>query len=60
METIEIEIDSELLHAVEEVLQPYGITVTQLVELFFKWCAECPEEAKEYLIQCKDSERGTR
>ena len=60
METIEIEIDSELLHAVEEMLKPYGITAAELAEQFFKWCAEFPEEAKEYLLQCKASEQSNR
>jgi len=57
METIEIEIDSELLQAVEKLIQPYGITAAQLVELFFKWCVECPEEAKEYLLRDQEREQ---
>lgn len=60
METIGIEIDSELLQEVEKLIQPYGITATQLVELFFKWCAECPEEAKEYLLRGQESEQNSR
>jgi len=49
METVTIEVDSDLLEQVKELIKPYGITPEQLIEQFFRWCAECPEEATQYL-----------
>lgn len=49
MDTIEITIETSLYEQVREFLIPYGITVEQLAEQFFRWCAEHPEEATAYL-----------
>ena len=49
METVTIEVDSDLLEQVKELIKPYGITPEQLIEQFFRWWAECPEEATQYL-----------
>ena len=35
LETIEIEVDAELLRQVEELIQPMGINMEQLIQMFF-------------------------
>lgn len=52
MELIEIEIETELLQALRELLIPYGITAEELAAMFITWCAEHPQEATAYLRSC--------
>lgn len=37
LETIEIEVDSELLRQVEELIRPMDITMERLLQEFFGW-----------------------
>lgn len=55
MEVIEIEVDSELLEQLKEVLTPMGLTPEDLVQMFFEWCVdlETKDEAMAWLLAHK-------
>ena len=55
-ETIEVEIDMELLLKVEKVLLGYGWTVEEVMVLFTMWCIVCPEQMNEWYEKSKDGE----
>lgn len=40
MEVIEIEVDSDLLEQLKEVITPMGLTPEELVQMFFEWCVD--------------------
>lgn len=56
MEVIEIEVDSDLLEQLKEVLTPMGLTPEELVQMFFEWCAdlETKDEAMAWILEHKD------
>lgn len=56
MEVIEIEVDSELLEQLKEVLTPMGLTPEDLVQMFFEWCVdlETKDEAMAWLLAHED------
>ena len=55
-ETIEIEVDAELLRQVEELIQPMGINMEQLIQMFFSWVVDpnTREEAITQLLKWKE------
>ena len=56
LETIEIEVDAELLRQVEELIQPMGINMEQLIQMFFSWVVNpnTREEAITQLLKWKE------
>ena len=56
LETIEIEVDAELLRQVEELIQPMGINMEQLIQMFFSWVVDpnTREEAITQLLKWKE------
>ena len=56
LETIEIEVDAELLRQVEELIQPMGINMEQLIQMFFSWVVNpnTREEAISQLLKWKE------
>ena len=56
LETIEIEVDAELLRQVEELIQPTGINMEQLIQMFFDWVVspDTQEEAITQLLKWKE------
>ena len=56
LETIEIEVDAELLRQVEELIQPMGINMEQLIHMFFAWVVNpnTREEAITQLLKWKE------
>lgn len=45
-ELVEVEIDSDLLRQVEEIITPMGITVEQLLQRFLEWLVH-PDTTEE-------------
>lgn len=56
LEIIEIEVDAELLRQVEELIQPMGINMEQLIQMFFSWVVDpnTREEAITHLLKWKE------
>ena len=56
LETIDIEVDAELLRQVEELIQPMGINMEQLIQMFFSWVVDpnTREEAITQLLKWKE------
>lgn len=56
LEIIEIEVEAELLRQVEEVIQPMGINMEQLIQMFFSWVVDpnTREEAITQLLKWKE------
>ena len=56
LEIIEIEVDAELLRQVEELNQPMGINMEQLIQMFFSWVVDpnTREEAITQLLKWKE------
>ena len=50
LEIIEIEVDAELLRQVEELIQPMGINMEQLIQMFFSWVVD-PNTREEAITQ---------
>lgn len=55
-ETIEVEINVELLLQVEKVLRGLGWTVEEALVLFLLWCIVCPERLSAWCGKTKDGE----
>ena len=56
LETIEVEVGAELLRQVEELIQPMGINMEQLILMFFAWVVnpDTQEEAITQLLKWKE------
>lgn len=56
MEVIEIEVDSDLLEQLNELLAPMGLTPEELVRMFIEWCVdpETKDVAMTWLLEHKD------
>ena len=56
LEIIEIEVDAELLRQVEELIQPMGINMEQLIQMFFSWVVDpnTREDAITQLLKWKE------
>lgn len=59
METIEIQIDADLLDQLLAVITPMGLTPEQLMLSFFEWCVspDTRDEAMAWLLKCKEEYR---
>lgn len=51
MEEMTLELDSDLLEKVQELLVPYEMTPEELVAAFIRWCADNPVPAMKALRQ---------
>lgn len=56
MEIIEIEVDSDLLEQLKELLTPMGLTPEELAQRFIEWCVdpETKDSAMAWLLEHKD------
>lgn len=56
LEIIEIEVDTELLRQVEELIRPMGINMEQLIQMFFAWVVNpnTREDAITQLLKWKE------
>lgn len=56
LEVIEIEVDSELLEQLKEIIAPMGLTPEELIQRFFEWCVdpETKDDATAWLLKCKE------
>lgn len=56
METIEIEVDSDLLEQLNELLAPMGLTPEELAQRFIEWCVDpgTKDSAMAWLLEHKD------
>lgn len=56
LQTIEIEGNAELLRQAKELIQPMGINMEQLIQMFFSWVVDpnTREEAITQLLKWKE------
>lgn len=52
-EVLTITIDTELKEQVEQIIQPMGISLEQLIIRFLVWCVRDSEQAIAYLVTVK-------
>lgn len=54
-EVIDIQIDEELRRKVKEIITPMGLTMEQLLQLFFAWLVhpDTTKEAVAWLLKAK-------
>lgn len=57
MEDILLELDDQVLPELKKLLPSLGMTLEELAEFFFHWCAENPELAKERLLQWQEQDK---
>ena len=58
-EIIEFEIDDKLKKQVEDILQPMGLSIEDLINIFFHWSADHPSEAIQFLKTELNREKNT-
>lgn len=56
-ESIEVEINVDLLLKVEKVLRVLGWTAEEALVLFLMWCIVCPEQMNEWYEKVKDGDK---
>lgn len=58
MEIVEIQVDSELLEQLTEIISPMGLTPEMLIRMFFEWCVnpETRDEAVAWLLKWKEEQ----
>ena len=56
-EVLIITIDSELNEQVEQIIQPMGISLEQLIIRFIDWCVSEPEQAIDYLQKAHEAQK---
>jgi len=56
-EVLIITIDSELNEQVEQIIQPMGISLEQLIIRFLVWCVSEPEQAIDYLQKAHEDQK---
>ena len=56
-EVLIITIDSELNEQVEQIIQPMGISLEQLIIRFLVWCVSEPEQAIDYLQKVQEDQK---
>lgn len=56
-EVLIITIDSELNEQVEQIIQPMGISLEQLIIRFLVWCVSEPEQAIDYLQKAQEDQK---
>ena len=52
-----ITIDTELKEQIEQIIQPMGISLEQLIIRFLVWCVSEPEQAIDYLQKAKADQK---
>lgn len=55
-ETIKVEIDEEVYHQAEQILEANHLTMEQAIRMFFQWVVQNPDEAKKELQHWKNEE----
>lgn len=55
-ETIKVEIDEEVYHQAEQILEANHLTMEQAILMFFQWVVQNPDEAKKELQHWKNEE----
>ena len=55
-ETINVEIDKEVYHQAEQILEANHLTMEQAILMFFQWVVQNPDEARKELMRWKDEE----
>lgn len=56
-EVLTITIDSDLKEQVEQIIQPMGISLAQLIIRFLVWCVSEPEQAIDYLQKAHEDQK---
>lgn len=56
-ETLEVNVDIELLARAETVLRSYGWTAEEAMVLFTMWCIVCPEKLGAWYAKAKEVEK---
>ena len=56
-EVLTITIDTELKDQVEQIIQPMGISLEQLIIRFLVWCVSEPEQAIDYLQNAHEDQK---
>jgi hypothetical protein len=56
-EVLTITIDTELKEQIEQIIQPMGISLEQLIIRFLVWCVSEPEQAIDYLQKAKADQK---
>ena len=56
-EVLTITIDSDLTEQVEQIIQPMGISLAQLIIRFLVWCVSEPEQAIDYLQKAHEDQK---
>ena len=56
-EVLTITIDTELKEQVEQIIQPMGISLEQLIIRFLVWCVSEPEQAIDYLQNAHEDQK---
>lgn len=56
-EVLTIAIDTELKEQVEQIIQPMGTSLEQLIIRFLIWCVSEPEQAIDYLQKAKEEQK---
>ena len=56
-EVLTITIDTELKEQIEQIIQPMGISLEQLIIRFLVWCVSEPEQAIDYLHKAKADQK---
>lgn len=56
-EVLTITIDTELKEQVEQIIQPMGISLGQLIIRFLVWCVSEPEQAIDYLQKAHEDQK---
>lgn len=56
-EVLTITIDSDLKEQVEQIIQPIGISLAQLIIRFLVWCVNEPDQAIDYLQKAHEDQK---
>lgn len=56
-EVLTITIDTELKEQVEQIIQPMGTSLEQLIIRFLIWCVSEPEQAIDYLKKAHEDQK---
>lgn len=56
-EVLTITIDTELKEQVEQIIQPMGISLEQLIIRFLVWCVRDSEQAIAYLKRAQEDQK---
>lgn len=57
-ETIRVEIDEEVYHQAEQILEANHLTMEQAIQMFFQWVVQNPNEVKKELLRWRDAKNS--